>query len=246
MHGEPVCVVMSAERYQVADRIAAEVMTIQPPGEGPQKKSLTDKIDAIALHPFFGYLAVIAVIGGLLGLDIYYRSTGLGVPRQYSCRSSNSTSRWSSGPLMDILWNGAFTGFVAGVTLVIPYVLPFYLLLAIIEDSGYLTRIAVMLDRGMHKLGLHGKAIIPLILGYGCNVPADLFVQDHGDAETEDPRCVPRYPRPVHGEDGCYPRPCCRVRQYLVGACALCVRYSPDHCRREGSRSKRCRVSRSG
>jgi ferrous iron transport protein B len=73
---------------------------------------------------------------------------------------------------MDILWNGAFTGFVAGVTLVIPYVLPFYLLLAVLEDSGYLTRISVMLDRGMHKLGLHGKAIIPLILGYGCNVPA--------------------------------------------------------------------------
>jgi ferrous iron transport protein B len=68
--------------------------------------------------------------------------------------------------------NGAFTGFVAGITLVVPYVLPFYLLLAVMEDSGYLTRISVMLDRGMHKLGLHGKAIIPLILGYGCNVPA--------------------------------------------------------------------------
>jgi len=77
-----------------------------------------------------------------------------------------------TGPVEDILWNGAFTGFVAGVTLVIPYVLPFYLLLAVLEDSGYLTRISVMLDRGMHKLGLHGKAIIPLILGYGCNVPA--------------------------------------------------------------------------
>jgi ferrous iron transport protein B len=58
------------------------------------------------------------------------------------------------------------------VTLVIPYVLPFYIILAVIEDSGYLTRISLMLDRGMHKLGLHGKAIIPLILGYGCNVPA--------------------------------------------------------------------------
>jgi ferrous iron transport protein B len=77
-----------------------------------------------------------------------------------------------TGPVTGILWNGAFSGFIAGVTLVIPYVLPFYLLLAVMEDSGYLTRIAVMLDRGMHKLGLHGKAVIPLILGYGCNVPA--------------------------------------------------------------------------
>lgn len=77
-----------------------------------------------------------------------------------------------SGPLADIIWNGAFAGFVAGLTLVIPYVVPFYIILAVIEDSGYLTRISVMLDRGMHKIGLHGKAIIPLILGYGCNVPA--------------------------------------------------------------------------
>jgi len=76
------------------------------------------------------------------------------------------------GPLARALWFGAVSGFIAGITLVLPYVMPFYILLAIIEDSGYLTRISLMLDRGMHKLGLHGKAIIPLILGYGCNVPA--------------------------------------------------------------------------
>ena len=61
---------------------------------------------------------------------------------------------------------------MAGVTLVIPYVIPFYLMLAVLEDSGILTRVAFMLDSAMHQMGLHGKAIIPLILGYGCNVPA--------------------------------------------------------------------------
>ena len=171
IHGEPVCVVMSAERYQIADRIAAEVITMRAPGEGPKEKSLTDKLDRIALHPFLGYLAVIAVIGGLLAWTFL-------IGAQVSAFLAGFLSQFEqyepviTGPLMDILWNGAFTGFVAGVTLVIPYVLPFYLLLAVMEDSGYLTRIAVMLDRGMHKLGLHGKAIIPLILGYGCNVPA--------------------------------------------------------------------------
>jgi ferrous iron transport protein B len=171
IHGEPACVVMSAERYQIADRIAAEVITMRTPGEGPQKKSLTDTLDQIALHPILGYLAVIAVIGGLLVWTFI-------IGAQVSVFLAEFLSQFEryepviTGPLMDILWNGAFTGFVAGVTLVIPYVLPFYLLLAVMEDSGYLTRIAVMLDRGMHKLGLHGKAIIPLILGYGCNVPA--------------------------------------------------------------------------
>ncbi|MGB7789497.1 ferrous iron transport protein B [Methanoregula sp.] len=171
IHGEPVCVVMSAERYQIADRIAAEVMTMRPPGEGSLKKSLTDRLDEVALHPVFGYLGVIAVIGGLLVWTFLIGAQVSGFLQAFLSHFEQYEPV-VSGPIMDILWNGAFTGFVAGVTLVIPYVLPFYLLLAILEDSGYLTRISVMLDRGMHKLGLHGKAIIPLILGYGCNVPA--------------------------------------------------------------------------
>ena len=171
IHGEPVCIVMSAERYQIADRIAAEVITVRAPGEGPQKKSMTDKLDEIALHPILGYLAVIAVIGGLLFWTFLIGAQISGFLQSFLSQFEQYEPV-VSGPLMDILWNGAFTGFIAGVTLVVPYVLPFYLLLAVMEDSGYLTRISVMLDRGMHKLGLHGKAIIPLILGYGCNVPA--------------------------------------------------------------------------
>ena len=171
LHGESVSVVMSAERYQIADRIAAEVITIRTPADGSVKKSLTDKIDSFALHPFFGYLMVIAVIGGLLIWTFL-------IGAQISAILTVFLSQFEqyepviNGSLTSVLWNGAFTGFVAGVTLIIPYVLPFYLILAVIEDSGYLTRISVMLDRGMHKLGLHGKAIIPVILGYGCNVPA--------------------------------------------------------------------------
>jgi ferrous iron transport protein B len=171
IHGEPVCVVLSAERYQIADRIANEVITVQIPADRPPQKSLTDRLDQVALHPVLGYLAVIAVIGGLLAWTFL-------IGAQVSAFLAGVLSQFEpnelviTGPLIGILWNGAFTGIVAGVTLIIPYVLPFYLILAVIEDSGYLTRISVMLDRGMHKLGLHGKAIIPLILGYGCNVPA--------------------------------------------------------------------------
>jgi ferrous iron transport protein B len=171
MHGESVCVVMSAERYQVADRIAAEVITMYPISEGPQKKSLTDRLDRVALHPLLGYLAVFLVIGGLL-VWTFVVGARISDVIQTILVQIGPYEPVITGPVAGILWNGAFSGFVAGVTLVIPYVLPFYLLLAVMEDSGYLTRIAVMLDRGMHKLGLHGKAVIPLILGYGCNVPA--------------------------------------------------------------------------
>ncbi|MDQ1280731.1 MAG: ferrous iron transport protein [Thermoproteota archaeon] len=61
---------------------------------------------------------------------------------------------------------------VTGATLIVPYVVPFYFILAMIEDSGILTRVAFMMDSTMHEIGLHGKALIPMILGYGCNVPA--------------------------------------------------------------------------
>jgi ferrous iron transport protein B len=73
---------------------------------------------------------------------------------------------------LGIAWNGVWGGIDAGLTLVVPFVIPFYFLLAMVEDSGLLTRVAFMMDSAMHKIGLHGKALIPIILGYGCNVPA--------------------------------------------------------------------------
>lgn len=65
-------------------------------------------------------------------------------------------------------------GIIAGVTIALPYIAPFYLILYFLEGSGYLSRIAFLMDTLMHKIGLHGKAFIPLMLGYGCNVPACL------------------------------------------------------------------------
>ena len=65
-------------------------------------------------------------------------------------------------------------GIIANVTIALPYIIPFYLILYTLEDSGYLARIAFLTDTLMHKIGLHGKAFIPIMLGYGCNVPACL------------------------------------------------------------------------
>jgi len=63
------------------------------------------------------------------------------------------------------------TGLYVAVTMVFPYVLAFYLVLSLLEDFGYLPRLAVLLDTLMHRMGLHGWAIIPMLLGLGCNVP---------------------------------------------------------------------------
>jgi ferrous iron transport protein B len=75
---------------------------------------------------------------------------------------------------MGMLTTGVFVSF----GLVLPFIVIFYLLLGILEDSGYLPRLAVMADRLMHRIGLHGYAIVPMILGLGCNVPAALAARN--------------------------------------------------------------------
>jgi ferrous iron transport protein B len=67
---------------------------------------------------------------------------------------------------------GVLQGIAGGVAIVLPYLTPFLLGLGLLEDIGYLPRVAFLMDALMHRIGLHGKAIVPFILGYGCNVPA--------------------------------------------------------------------------
>jgi len=171
MHGEPAAIVLSGERYHAAERIVREVMDIRPPA--PDDIPLSDRLDRIALHPALGYLLVLLVLGGLL---FWTFIVGGEISRILTAflESVAPAPPFVAGSAPEILATGAWTGLVAAVTLIVPYVLPFYLFLSIIEDSGYLTRISVMLDRLMHRFGLHGKAIIPLILGFGCTVPACL------------------------------------------------------------------------
>jgi len=164
IHGESCSIVISSERYAIANRIAKEVQETRIPKE----MSIVDRIDELATHKVFGYLLMIGVL-----FSVFYVIFSFG--GFLSSFISDFFSMFRPQTLditQKILWEGVAGGFVAAVTLVLPYVLPFYLLLTILEDSGYLPRVAFLLDNLMHKIGLHGKAIIPLILGYGCNVPA--------------------------------------------------------------------------
>ncbi len=77
----------------------------------------------------------------------------------------------SEGPLKDILVDGIIGG-VGGVIVFLPNILILYLFISFMEDSGYMARAAFIMDKIMHKMGLHGKSFIPLVMGFGCNVPA--------------------------------------------------------------------------
>lgn len=75
----------------------------------------------------------------------------------------------TDGPLKDMLVDGIVGG-VGGVIVFLPNILILYFCISLMEDSGYMARAAFIMDKIMHKMGLHGKSFIPLIMGFGCNV----------------------------------------------------------------------------
>ena len=163
---QPNYTVIASQSYEAASQIAREVQT-----QAPVRVRLSDRLDYLTTHGVFGYLVSLAVIAGLLVWTFTVGSFFSGLLSS-AFGFFQRVDPVVSGTIWSMVWNGVFGGFVAGVTLVIPYVIPFYLMLAMLEDSGILTRVAFMMDSAIHQIGLHGKAIIPIILGYGCNVPA--------------------------------------------------------------------------
>ncbi len=166
IHKEPCFAVIASERYSLANKIAGAVQR-----QSEMKVTLSEKLDWITTHSTLGYVTSAGVIAGLL----LWTFTIGGLLSNLFSGALNFLGHINpalTGSVAGVLWNGVYGGIVAGVTLVIPYVVPFYVMLAMIEDSGILTRVAFMMDSAMHKIGLHGKALIPMILGYGCNVPA--------------------------------------------------------------------------
>ena len=166
IHSEPCYAAVAAERYTSVNRIAGEAQT-----QSATTITFSERLDWLSTHKIFGYIISALVIAGLL-LWTFTVGGFLSNLLSKALDLLEPINPKVNGPIASILWNGIYGGLVAGVTLVIPFVVPFYLVLAIIEDSGILTRVAFMMDSAMHKIGLHGKALIPLILGYGCNVPA--------------------------------------------------------------------------
>jgi ferrous iron transport protein B len=172
IHGESSPVVVASERYGVAAKIAKAVTVV----EAPPRISLEQKLDALTTHKFSGYpilavilasmFALIFVVGNFISAGLDYIFNAL------TTYTENILSPFLPGIAIDFFNKGFLAGVAAGVTIALPYIVPFYVLLALLEDSGYLPRAAFLMDNIMHKIGLHGKAFIPLILGYGCSVPA--------------------------------------------------------------------------
>jgi ferrous iron transport protein B len=172
MHGESSPVIIASERYSLASKIAKDVTVI----EVPPRISMEQKLDAVTTHKIFGYLVLAGVLASMFAL-IFAGGSLISASLEslllnFSLWVEQLLSLFLPQMVVNIFSKGVLGGIIAGITIALPYIVPFYILLALLEDSGYLPRAAFLMDNLMHKMGLHGKAFIPLMLGYGCNVPA--------------------------------------------------------------------------
>jgi ferrous iron transport protein B len=165
-HGRPADVVISSERHAQAMNIFERVAEVTEP-----EVSLRDQLDDVLMHRYMGYVALALIL--YLFFNIVFGS-GQILESQILAAFDRVTpwlSMYLSGLSLKVA-QGVLEGFAGGVGIVLPYLVPFLIGLAILEDVGYLPRIAFLMDTFLHRIGLHGKAIIPFILGYGCTVPA--------------------------------------------------------------------------
>ena len=143
------------------------------PNKGKRRKhTLTDRIDALVTNkwlafPIFFFLLYL-VFSGTFALGEY--------PMQWiewfvAKFSSFMASAIPEGWLKDLVIDGVIGG-VGSVLVFLPNILLLYLFISLLEDTGYMARAAFIMDKLMHKIGLHGKSFIPMIMGFGCNVPA--------------------------------------------------------------------------
>ena len=170
VHGHSCPSVITSERYEKVACIVREAQKITP----PQKPSIEEKLHDLTTHKILGYPIMILILSSVFYTVFVFGEyfSELLTDLFYSLEPFLE-GMFGAGVIGSLLWS-IMEGIIAGVTIALPYIAPFYIILYILEDSGYLSRIAFLMDSVMHKMGLHGKAFIPIMLGYGCNVPACL------------------------------------------------------------------------
>ena len=149
-----------------------------------EKEQTTRVIDSIVTHRIWGYpiffLFLYIMFEGTFVLGDYPMQ---GIEWLVDQLGNLIRNNMAEGPLKDLLVDGIIGG-VGGVIVFLPNILILYFFISILEDSGYMARAAFIMDKIMHRMGLHGKSFIPLIMGFGCNVPAIMATRTIEDRKS--------------------------------------------------------------
>ncbi len=178
------------EKWADTGEILAQVQSLQH-----RQHTFLERLQDISVHPVYGLFAAAAVMAAVFA---FIRTVGEGLinfvldpafNHLYLPLMEKLSAKLVGIPLLQHLLVGTpiggkidfeqsmgmlTTGFYVELAVVLPYLLAFYLALSLLEDIGYLPRLGVVLDTLMHRMGLHGFSVIPILLGFGCNVPGIL------------------------------------------------------------------------
>ena len=166
-----VAQILAANRHNFSRLITAETVK---KGESPPPRDL----DRILTRPFPGILILVGILFGML-VAVFTLGSVLeeGIVRLFDLFLLAPLESMALPPLAGTVAISVAIALQAGLGIALPYIFLYFLFLSVLEDSGYITRAAFLSDSLMHRIGLHGGGVIPLILGFGCNVPAVMAVR---------------------------------------------------------------------
>lgn len=166
--GEDIASAIASEKYGFINGALKENMV----GNITKEEKSTKIIDTFVTNKLFGFPIFLAVMWLMFWATFELGSYPMEwIESLVSWISSLIGDYMADGPLKDLLLDGVIGG-VGGVIVFLPNILILYAFISFMEDSGYMARVAFIMDKLMHKMGLHGKSFIPLVMGFGCNVPA--------------------------------------------------------------------------
>jgi ferrous iron transport protein B len=160
-------------KYEFINKVIAE--SVQRPEADQEPENVSDKIDAVVTNKYLGIPIFMAVMWGIFKFTFTVGDPLIG----YIEALFEAAGGWLGGllvgagvsPLITSFITDGIIGGVGSVLVFIPNIFLLFLAIGVLEDSGYMSRAAYVMDKVMSKLGLHGKSFIPMIVGFGCNVP---------------------------------------------------------------------------
>jgi ferrous iron transport protein B len=169
-HGRPADSVVMSERHDRAMHLFEQTAKV-----GHPQKDARQAVDDLLTHPVWGYAFLVTLFVAFFW--VVFRVGG-GIERTMLGALDNLFAMLTAGvnreTLSYVVARSLWDGFAGGAGIVLPYLVPVLVGLALLEDVGYLPRVAYLLDGLLHRMGLHGTSVVPIMLGYGCSVPACL------------------------------------------------------------------------
>ncbi|MCC2590443.1 ferrous iron transport protein B [Chryseobacterium sp. MFBS3-17] len=155
-------------RYQHIDKIVQKVSAKKP----GTKELLTEKLDKVLVHKFWGYVVFLAVLLLIFQVVFFMAEYPMNwIDGAFATLADYTRESLPDGPLSSLLADGIIPG-LGGIIIFAPQIGILLYFLYLLEDSGYMTRVIFLMDRLLHPFGLNGKSIVPLISGIACSIPA--------------------------------------------------------------------------